>query len=124
MRTRIVQCLVAFLLVASIGGHWALLQSVAWVGMIIDHSREAPLSVALQKTFSGDNPCSLCKAVEAGKKSEKEKKATQTESKLDFCLQPVSFALFSTASFPQPTSGPDSDCAWLDSPPVPPPRAV
>ena len=40
-------------LVLSLGLHWALLQSIAWVGMIASYSRVASLAEALSKTFDG-----------------------------------------------------------------------
>lgn len=52
------------------GGHWAVLQSVAWTGMILSYSKEAGLPAAIEKTFSNRAPCKLCKAISAGKQKE------------------------------------------------------
>lgn len=58
--------LVAALMV-SIGLHWAVLQSAAWVGMAVTYSLEkGSLVEGLSDTFDGDHPCPLCKAVESG----------------------------------------------------------
>ena len=43
------------------GGHWALLQTSAWVGMIIQYSQRAGLKAGLTQTFDGDHPCSVYK---------------------------------------------------------------
>jgi hypothetical protein len=80
-------------LVVMVGGHWAILQSVAWVGMALNFAQTAPLGVALKKTFDGKNPCTLCKAVNEGKKSEREQSLLKVETKLDFYLTPSAFLL-------------------------------
>jgi len=58
------------------GGHWAILQTVAWAQMLRDYSREAPLATAVEKTFSGEHPCPLCKRVEEGRQKEEKAPAT------------------------------------------------
>jgi hypothetical protein len=52
------------------GGHWAALQTVAWARMLAAYSQSTPLGVALWKTFSGEDPCSMCRAIEKGKADE------------------------------------------------------
>jgi hypothetical protein len=52
------------------GGHWAVLQSMAWTGMLIEYSKGSDLGSAVSKTFGGKAPCKLCKAIEAGKQKE------------------------------------------------------
>ncbi len=48
----------------SIGGQWMVLQGVAWVGMAVSYSlKEGSMSSGLSKTFDGEHPCPLCKAV-------------------------------------------------------------
>ena len=49
------------------GGHWAVLQSVAWAGMLVEFSKNSNLGAAVSKTFSGKAPCKMCMAIEAGK---------------------------------------------------------
>ena len=49
------------------GGHWMLLQSVAWAGMIVEYSRHAPLQTALEETFDGKHPCPMCRMIESGR---------------------------------------------------------
>jgi hypothetical protein len=63
--------LAALALFVVAGGHWVVLQSVAWAGMLMSYSRTAPMSVAVAETFDGAHPCPLCKAVTAGRKSER-----------------------------------------------------
>lgn len=56
--------LVAALMV-SIGLHWAVVQSVAWVGMAVSYSLKTGSVVqGLSDTFDGEHACPLCHAVE------------------------------------------------------------
>ena len=83
---RVLQFSVAAVLVLAVGGHWMLLQSVAWIGMTLSFSQSAPLEEALKKTFDGEHPCALCKAVQKGKQSEKETDRRALDKKIDlFC---------------------------------------
>jgi hypothetical protein len=52
------------------GGHWAVLQTVAWTGMVVEYSKGSSLVAALTKTFSGKAPCKMCMAIDAGKQKE------------------------------------------------------
>lgn len=61
--TRILTWLMLAMLV---GGHWGMLQVVAWTGMLIDYSRDATFAEAWGKTFDGEHPCSICKTVDRG----------------------------------------------------------
>jgi len=63
-------CLAAAFLVA--GGHWAVLQSVAWFGMLAEYSGEHGLVAGVSKTFDGQHPCGLCKKVEEGRQQQEE----------------------------------------------------
>jgi len=56
-------------LAATLGAHWALLQTVAWTTMLADNLGRHSLTEAVARTFDGRHPCCLCKAVAAGKKS-------------------------------------------------------
>lgn len=72
----------------SLGMHWALLQSLAWTGMLISWSQEVSLVEAVKNTFDGGHPCPLCKAVETGSK-ETPKSAPFKAFKLDAVLAGV-----------------------------------
>lgn len=54
------------LLVLLIGGHWGMLQVVAWTGMLIDYSRDNTFVEAIGMTFSGEYRCSICQQVDDG----------------------------------------------------------
>lgn len=68
-------------LVLSLGLHWALLQTVAWTGMIVSYSLEENLSGAVAKTFDGQHPCCMCKAIQKGKSEERKRDDQQLVSK-------------------------------------------
>ncbi len=52
------------MLVMLVGGHWGMLQVVAWTGMLIDYSQDATFAEAWDKTFDGEHPCAICKTVD------------------------------------------------------------
>jgi len=78
--------LVGLVLALSLGLHWALLQSVAWTGMLWRYSQHTTLAEAIAKTFDGRHPCALCKVIEQARSSEKQQQQDQPNfpaSKLD-----------------------------------------
>jgi hypothetical protein len=105
-----------------VGGHWAILQSIAWLGMAFNFAQTAPLGVALKKTFDGNNPCTLCKAVDEGKKSERQQAWLKVETKLDFCLLPSTVLLEAPAPLDILPGASEWASARAEAPPTPPPR--
>jgi hypothetical protein len=102
---RLQKWLVVLALVLSIGGHWAFLQSVAWVGMAVTYSKDASLSQALEKTFDGHHLCKLCKIVRAGKKAQDCNNFKMDLKKLDLIAAMPQFFIFqSPAITPQSVS--------------------
>jgi hypothetical protein len=81
---RLGKCFVVISLVTMLGAHWALLQTVAWTAMFADNLRTHSLSESVARTFDGKHPCPICKAVAAGKKSEKKSEFTLQTQKLEF----------------------------------------
>jgi hypothetical protein len=63
----------ALALLQLLGGHWAVLQTGAWMGMIVQYSQQAGLKAGLARTFDGEHPCAVCKAIQDGKKHEQKK---------------------------------------------------
>jgi hypothetical protein len=66
-------------LVLSLGLHWALLQTVAWTGMLITYTRHASFQEAFTKTFDGQHPCALCKVIKNGRAEEKQQEQQQVK---------------------------------------------
>jgi len=111
-----------FALCCAIGLHWIALQSLAWTAMIVQHSKCARLGQAIEETFNGAHPCSLCHIVNKGTASEKKSSVQSTFSKIDILCVARTFRLSPRSiSFDYLAS----NCSLFESghsPPVPPPR--
>jgi hypothetical protein len=80
------QYLLVGTLLVSMGGHLALLQTVAWGNMLVDFSSKGSLTEAMDKTFDGEHPCPLCKAVKKSKSEEDKKPLLKSEMKMEVAL--------------------------------------
>jgi hypothetical protein len=109
-------------LVTLIGGHWALLQSAAWMGMIYNYSHRSTVAEAIDKTFSGKFPCQLCKLVRAGKVAEKVQDIVKPEQKFDFSFVVGPQWLFPPKPSRQFIPTDFASLARLEAPQTPPPR--
>ncbi len=113
------------------GGPWAVLQTVAWVGMLHDYTqRTGSFTLAAAQTFDGQHPCDLCREIAAAKAGERKGqpaapgagdhakvKATVMESALLPPTPPMTLlARIPTAPLPRPDR--------TEPPPTPPPRRV
>ena len=108
------------------GGHWAVLQTVAWTGMVIEYSKDSSLAAAQNKTFSGKAPCKMCKTIETGKEKESRLPATiKADKKIDkFLARTVQSAPLPPAgSYFYPPVFEDAASARPMSPPAPVPIA-
>jgi hypothetical protein len=110
------------LLLASAGGGWALLQTAAWTGMVIRFSESTTLKDALNKTFDGEHPCCLCKAIAAAKKSEKKAPASLELKKLEFLRAEAGAVLPPGPGNERVPSPAFSAESLTQRPPTPPPR--
>lgn len=61
---------IVVLVCLSLGLHWALLQGIAWTGMLISFAREGAMIEAVEKTFDGKHGCALCATVKEGRDSD------------------------------------------------------
>lgn len=117
-------------LALSLGLHWALLQSVAWTGMFIRFSRQFNVVEALQKTFDGHHPCSLCKFVQATDRNSQSSDVNDPPSQLPKSKMDPAPLPYVHWTCQAPAVQPES---WRPSrvprgtswePPDPPPRAL
>ena len=120
--SRLLKWLAVVILTFVLGGHWAILQSVAWMTMVAGYSQIDPLKQALVKTFDGKHPCPLCKFVAKGKKSEQKQATQKLLTKLDFFLATSPVGLFPPARDPLQFAPLCSAGALGETPPTPPPR--
>jgi hypothetical protein len=116
-------CVLAAMMLGLAGGHWAILQTVAWTKMIVVYSRASSVRTAITQTFDGQHPCKMCKLIQKAKQSSKQQELQQPSSRHDT-------AFFEACAF----TFPNPPCSWIapiadfafpsrnDPPPVPPPR--
>ena len=110
-------------LVFTTGAHWAALQTVAWTTMLAGNLRTQSFSQAVSETFDGHHPCPLCKAIAAGKKSEKKSDVISPALKLEFTASPAAFLFVPPAQFVFLTVPDHFAVAASIEPPLQPPRS-
>jgi len=120
--TRTARILLVVALSASIGVHWAFLQSVAWTTMLAGNLRSGSLSQALHCTFDGKHPCPLCKAIAKGKSAERKADSNLQLKKLEFPPAKCFAALAPAARYAALKGHDNSAPLFLPAPPAPPPR--
>ncbi len=91
--------------------------------MLLSYSRSGSVASAVEKTFDGDHPCPLCKAISKGEQNGK-KQEFQSSGKIDMdCMRPVEAFVppsrdFAWGAFVA------AGCGFSPEPGVPPPRAA
>ena len=119
---RLPRLAIAVALACSIGLHWGFLQSVAWVGMVVNYSQEGTVGEALAKTLDGKHPCALCKAIAKGKQTEKKSEFPAGGKKFEFSYSATVF-VFSAPTHFWKAGGPEERAYSLNhAPAVPPPK--
>ena len=84
---------------SAFGGHWLLLQSVAWTAMMLNNAQHSTLGQALEQTFDGRHPCDLCKTIEKGRQSEKQHDAQVAVCKINVFYQFSAISLVCPRNF-------------------------
>lgn len=121
---RLIKFLTVLMLVVTVGLHWALLQTVAWTGMLVSYSRDGSLTEAVSKTFGGQHPCCMCKAIESGRKAEREQSQEKStpDAKIKCILPRETVFLYSPLCSELPAPLPAVFHSFLPEPQTPPPR--
>ena len=88
MRSRFAVFFVALALLQILGGHLAVLQVTAWVGMLVKYSESDGMEVGISKTFDGKHPCDLCLSIAKTKQTEK-KEGSQLDAAKIYLLAPA-----------------------------------
>jgi hypothetical protein len=109
-------------ILTSLGGHWIVLQSVAWTTMVFTNAKHANLSQALEKTFDGNHPCPLCKCIEKGRASEKKPEARIAASKMNLFFETGSVILLHPLNYRRQPSPDTFACDRSQKPLLQPPR--
>ena len=114
--------IVILALLASVGGHWAVLQSVAWTRMIIERTHADSFATAVKTTLDGEHPCDMCKRITEGKQSERQEEKMQVNVKLDMLCELRLIAIVPPSQPMNFPSSPTEGTPRVERPPVPPPR--
>lgn len=121
--------LVATLMV-SIGGHWGVLQAIAWAGMLKDYTAEKGLVEGIVDTFNGERPCPLCKRIGELQHQEEKQNPAPVE-RADSASKWLNVTESTGIPLPAPMEGRSErhqtpliqlSTQWTGAPPTPPPR--
>ena len=111
-------------IILGMGAHWAILQSVAWTGMVISYSLQSSFKEALHKTFDGKHPCPLCKQIAQGKRSEKKAEFAPAGKKFEFSYWPATFVFSAPSAYRVVRWQEEFLAPLFRAPPTPPPRQL
>lgn len=114
------------------GGHWGILQGIAWAKMLVEYSQADGLLEGARKTFDGQHPCCMCKSIATAKERESGKDRPALPGIEKFSLKELRLpelislrkprcAAFAPAGFMPPAP---AGVILGESPPLPPPRGV
>lgn len=66
-------------LMVSIGGHWSVLQAIAWAKMLRAYTEERGIVAGLKDTFDGGHACAMCEKIATEKGKERQKNLPLTK---------------------------------------------
>ena len=121
---RLSHILLILALLGATGGHWAVLQTVAWADMLAKNLLTESVSDAITKTFDGQHPCKMCKQISAGKKAEKQSELPLQIKKLEFVSERPAFVFIAPQEFRLSPVFLSALDGLTHLPSVPPPRAL
>jgi hypothetical protein len=76
---RVAQAIIASLALLQLaGGHWGVLQTVAWINMFAQYVQNYPIAESLVKTLDPSKPCSLCVKIREARENEQQSPALVT----------------------------------------------
>jgi hypothetical protein len=116
--------LIVVLLAISLATPRAILQSAAWVRMVVKYCQTTSLSQALAMTFDGKHPCRLCRFIQhhSDQDQKPQPQTVQMDEQWQLGLPPEMSFVF----YPPPAWGlgqvQDLPSTWREPPPTPPPR--
>lgn len=111
-------------LLGATGGHWAVLQTIAWADMLATNLQTESVGTAITKTFDGAHPCPMCKQISTGKQEEKKSTLPLQLKKLDFITERPALVFAAPQDFiVAPVSLVKFD-GLVHRPSVPPPRSA
>lgn len=111
-------------LLGATGGHWAVLQTIAWADMLATNLQTESVGEAITKTFDGKSPCKLCKQISAGKQAEKKSDLPLQVQKLEFVSARPAGLVFAPQDFQLAPESAFTFESIPQRPSVPPPRSL
>jgi len=109
-------------LFCAIGGHWAILQSVAWANMFAAHARCESVQSALNDTFDGRHLCPLCRKIIQGRRAEHKSDVQAAFKQLEFLNDCRRFVISPPSHFRLLPAAHYQARLLSHAPPTPPPR--
>jgi hypothetical protein len=106
------------------GGHWIVMQGVAWSEMLATAMHEESFVAAVSQTFDGEHPCSICKSIQHDTEKQKRSETRASAAKLVFILVRAQDWFHPTASGDRL---PIERCVGFvrkEAPSVPPPQSA
>jgi hypothetical protein len=123
--SRFQRIVVVCTIILGMGVHWSILQSVAWTGMVISYSQGTSFKEGLEKTFDGKHPCTLCKWVKAGQRSEQGRDRQELPLNLDLFVHSLPAQLIFGRKVEESCPVFQDFYRWSkESPPIPPPMVA
>ncbi len=116
------------------GGHWAVVQSVAWAGMLAEYTQESgSVLTAIGQTFDGEHPCALCREIVVAKSHDRSRSESSAPADGQKFKAGKADGILAESGF-QPRLT-DTPVRWFvpaavvpfvggEAPPVPPPRLL
>ena len=112
-------------LVSAINLHLPVLQVVAWAGMIVNYSRDAEISEAIEMTFDGEHPCPMCKVIQAETvKTDPDRIEAESLVRLILFIEPAASWTHTITPLDTLTFAPTSLSRLTHQPETPPPRSA
>jgi hypothetical protein len=109
-------------LLCAIGGHLAILQSVAWATMFASHARTESLQSAVDNTFDGRHLCPLCRQIAKARESERKTDLQASLKQTEFLSDRATYFVSPPSIFQMLPSRAFTGQVLPHAPPVPPPR--
>ena len=126
LRFRVVTLILFVAVLVMNNMHLPLFQVAAWSGMLVSYSKAYSISEAIEMTFDGENPCSMCKSIRQAQEATSENTTPdglQGSTTRDICgLPAVARSMFHpSSSFRSFLASLEQDPQELNYPPPSPP---
>gem|GEM_PF-1215542 len=116
-------CLLAIFIAS--GGHWAVLQSIAYTRMLVEFAQQDSLCTAVKKAFDDRYACSLCPKIRDGCESERKAPSKLGETQQpEFLVECGVYICFMPSVVADVAFVSSRQIDFSNGPPKPPPRVA